>query len=223
MACRRVGTMRVGRAIALTMVLICGAAVFAPTSSSYAHTWTDYYAHKWAAASDPRYWFDDALPDSSDFRNRIRENGYAWNAQGGPGALDFLPESIDGAGRNCSIGFNKIEYRGLAQGVSAGTAVCWYSSGMRYVYGFDITFSNTVTRYSGTGTPPSGQIDVLAVATHEFGHATGFGANYPPDHFASSDPICDSGSSTYATMCAVYHVRYRTLGSHDIHTLEGVY
>lgn len=129
------------------------------TVPAEAHTYTTFYYHRWIADSDPKYWFHDSLPNTVDFRNRIRDAGSAWNAVGGPGAPDLIPQTVVSTGRNCSTGQNRVSYEGnLPSGVLAITLTCWYTTGLRQVYGFEIEISSDVSWYTGTGTPPSGAI-----------------------------------------------------------------
>lgn len=212
------------RVVLLALVFMVPATLLMPISNASSHTWTTYYYHKWLANSDPKYWFNDSLPDSADFRQRVRDASNSWNAQGGTGAPDFLSQTVTSLGRDCSVGRNMIEFANLAAGVAADTPSCWYTTGLANYYGFSIRFNSDMTWYTGTGTPPAGQIDLQSIATHEFGHATGFGSDYAPDHFPVSE--CPTSSTTLYTMCPSYPtatIRWRTLEVHDIHTLEGAY
>lgn len=74
--------------------------------------------------------------------------------------------------------------------------------------------------YTGTGDAPSDRYDLWSVASHEFGHATGWGP-----HFAEDSPECPNDSTRH-TMCGGIYIgteRQRTLTTHDIHTYDGRY
>ncbi|HEX7169063.1 MAG TPA: hypothetical protein VF230_18945, partial [Acidimicrobiales bacterium] len=67
--------------------------------------------------------------------------------------------------------------------------------------------------------------DVWAVASHEFGHVTGWGGeHYTPAPDAGV--LCDEGSQQKHTMCpgiATSNQRMRTLEAHDIGTFNNAY
>ncbi|HEX7167289.1 MAG TPA: hypothetical protein VF230_09945 [Acidimicrobiales bacterium] len=63
----------------------------------------------------------------------------------------------------------------------------------------------------------------MAVSSHEFGHATGWGKHYDDD-FAVD--ICDEDNLKKHTMCAgiaASNQRMRTLEDHDVHTFKNSY
>lgn len=75
--------------------------------------------------------------------------------------------------------------------------------------------------YFGDNEVPDGRVDLEAVATHEFGHATGFF-----DHFNDGSDECPNGPAMH-TMCRSYRLdaqaAWRSLEGHDIHTLLNTY
>jgi hypothetical protein len=86
--------------------------------------------------------------------------------------------------------------------------------------------------YTGTGPIQPGQKDLWSIATHEFGHGTGFGKPAPFSHFDGTGqgetcpfPLKDIDEET---MCGSYPVDTgdiypRDLSDHDIHTFGAVY
>ncbi len=69
--------------------------------------------------------------------------------------------------------------------------------------------------------------DLQSVMTHEFGHATGWGAHYDgPNHIPRGTARCGRTDSNRETMCAsnTSGVPWgRTLGPHDKHTFRRAY
>ncbi len=75
------------------------------------------------------------------------------------------------------------------------------------------------------GTVPSNKWDFHGVLMHEVVHATGWGLEWRADHFVGSS-ACPSNVVLRQTMCPSYsigHVYWRSLESHDIHTIQGAY
>lgn len=78
----------------------------------------------------------------------------------------------------------------------------------------EMRFDQAESWYTGTGTPGSGEKDLLGVATHEFGHALGL------RHSNASCP----GNTTDPTMCPGYNgTSMRTLENDDTLGLQALY
>jgi hypothetical protein len=89
----------------------------------------------------------------------------------------------------------------------------------------EMYFDNAESWYTGTGLPTQ-PWDLWSIATHEAGHAMGFGIMAPNVHFTGST-LCPV-SANDQTMCAgssqyQYFTWARTLASHDIHTHQNAY
>lgn len=100
---------------------------------------------------------------------------------------------------------------------------------------FRVAFDRRESWYTGTGDSSvrnrktgavEHRMDLWSVATHEFGHATGwFGHFMQRDQRVCGDPV-RSSSRSYQTMCsriAVGTERVRTLAAHDMHTFTANY
>jgi hypothetical protein len=72
---------------------------------------------------------------------------------------------------------------------------------------------------------PAARLDSESIATHEFGHAAGFGVGgNVPNHFESDGTICTG--QPVQTMCPSFlfgSSYWRSLEGHDIHTFQGAY
>jgi hypothetical protein len=73
------------------------------------------------------------------------------------------------------------------------------------------------------GTTDFNQVDLQGLVTHEFGHATGFGAGQGLDHFIDSDTACNPGMATMCDSLGKGQVHWRTLTDHDQHTYRQFY
>lgn len=111
---------------------------------------------------------------------------------------------------------NAIHYAPIdgASKVLAVATTCRFTSGNE-LYSMQITFDTGEDWYTGTGTPPSGKIDLWAVATHEFGHTIGIA------HFDAADAVC--ANNTRETMCPFYTVSQRLPANHDVHGFTAAY
>lgn len=98
-----------------------------------------------------------------------------------------------------------------------------------YLHWFQIIIDKQeINWYSGTGAIQKYQKDLRSVATHEFGHATGFFA--PCLHFAdqcaSAGEDCTDFSVGKETMCKVTglgDIVTRDISDHDLHTFTAQY
>jgi hypothetical protein len=107
----------------------------------------------------------------------------------------------------------------------ATTWICNKSSNASHLYSFQIKFDSDEGGrwYSDTGTPGSSESDFWSVASHEFGHATGW-----TSHFGELTTLCpQSGDlSGRHTMCAKIlngNTAQRSLNTHDRDTFVDAY
>ena len=113
----------------------------------------------------------------------------------------------------------RVEYQPLPAGVAGFTPQCKQRGKNRILF-FVMYLNSTEKWYSGTADAPADRTDVWSIATHEFGHGTGF-----VGHFPRGGSLCGN-SSAQQTMCQPYFQgteRQRTLESHDVHTFNGAY
>lgn len=109
------------------------------------------------------------------------------------------------------------------------TRRCYYVDGQGKPIGelasFHMWFDSAEPWYNGTGNAPAARKDLWSVATHEFGHATGFGYGKRRQHFSRAMPFCDNVKSQ-ETMCPNYFPgseRQRTIGWRDRHAFRTAY
>ena len=71
---------------------------------------------------------------------------------------------------------------------------------------------------------PSDKLDVWGFATHEFGHATGWGSGGGTNHFPDSWGVCvDAAKHTMCDSMAHGENHWRSLEEHDRDTYNNVY
>lgn len=233
---------RTPRMLILAVIALLVAAV--ATTVAGAHTSSTHYPAHWIGLTSVPYRFESAVPTGA-FRDRLKDGAAQWTAQGGtaepnfywPGGDDFPDTSLTG---HCNTGFygaNVLQYQDLdnyGSGVLGVTLTC-YRTDTGEILSFQMGFDNDRDWYTGTGDAndgflnqciPSCQSDLWSVASHEFGHATGFmGPSSTGGHFSSTDAVCADNDSQ-ATMCPSYKPgteRQRSLSTHDIHTFTGAY
>lgn len=157
---------------------------------------------------------------------RINNGHTQWNAAGPSGIEpDFWYAGTTSTAGNadlpCSATYNGVYWRNLDYlgiGVLGFTPHCENTAGV--VTRFSMSIDSNASWYTGTGEGPGGQYDLWSVASHEWGHATGWYG-----HFASSESICVDNSAQ-ATMCPFIRdgtQRIRTLDTHTIHTFQAAY
>lgn len=225
---------------ALTTAAVLAVLIIAPSVS--AHTSSTHYPQRWSSGSDVYFRFTAGFP-GGDYRSRVLDGASQWTSRGGVAEVDFFWAGGSNAPNfdfqsNCNSNFNGIngihwaDLDYLGGGVLGVTYVCRTST---TVVSFQMAFDNDRDWYRGTGDAndgflnqciPSCQDDFWSVASHEFGHASGFvGPASTGGHFAESDAVCPNDDSRH-TMCpSIYGgtERQRTLEDHDVHTFTGAY
>ena len=87
-------------------------------------------------------------------------------------------------------------------------------------------FVNSVHTWNiDQGAPLPNALDLLGAATHEIGHAFGWGPHWDDGGFPT-DPAQCPGNSADATMCKFFdpgQTYIRSLGIHDVHTAQNGY
>ena len=134
--------------------------------------------------------------------------GVSWNGGNGNNTLNW--KSIDGGGNNSTL---------------ADTLLC-PTSGTSSLTKFWIRFDQANSadfHWPGHNPddPPDNTFDAWAIASHEFGHATGF-----QGHIGSGSTYCDVGDLDLHTMCSFTAsglARQRTLEVHDVDTFQATY
>jgi hypothetical protein len=131
----------------------------------------------------------------------------------------------------CDASTDVVIFDRALTGAYARTISCNKTSGA--FKEVQIAFDNEQSWYTGTGGPSSSQVDAFHIATHEFGHATGWGP-----HLGTSldcDQVAPIDFGTWQTMCNSLDVLLddpggeagrtfrRTTEVHDQHTFENQY
>jgi hypothetical protein len=198
------------------------------SASSEAHPAGDFYAHWYKQADRNVTWhFKENIAQPSAIRDRIVEGSQAWNQTNADMSFDKEPDVSNVFWGDCPASGKSVIFWVSIDGAGgtyyAEAHWCDYA-GENFIKTFQIRFDKDEAWYTGESTPPPGNnLDFQAVATHEFGHATGFGFGPNiPNHFNTVDCF----DSPYQTMCGTLLPGYaypRTLESHDVHTFKNRY
>lgn len=171
-------------------------------------------------------WYSKGFPSSS-YVDRLKNGSAQWNAASGSSSAEpdfsYVGGTSTGPSSPCSASLNGAYWYNLdplvGEYVLGYTPFCKNTSGR--VYRFTMYIDSTQSWYTGTGdSVGTFTADLWSVASHEFGHATGWYG-----HYSTSETICENNGSQ-ATMCRTIHlgtVRMRTLADHDIHTFNAAY
>lgn len=178
---------------------------------------------KWVRDTSVNYSFTPSAAPSADWRTRTVEAANAWNALAQPMTFTPAPDLADFDPFVCPSTYqqNGVHRRRIdgGGGTLAQAITCWYG-GTKELSTFQLIYDDSENWYLGTGTPGSNQPDLLSVAVHELGHATGFSK-----HFGAGTSIC-ALNSKQQTMCPTHLLGstwQRTLEKHDKHTFSAAY
>ena len=197
-------------------------AVMAVTAPAGAHKAARFYkTGKWATGQNVTYGFTPSVPTGA-IRDRTVEAADTWNALGEPMRFeragdypaDFDPYLCHADYQN-GIHVARIDGNG---GTLARAMTCWYDT--KRMSTFQLVYDGSESWHTGLDAPGGRQPDLLSVAVHEFGHATGFSK-----HFGAGAAIC-TVKSTQHTMCPSHlfgSTWQRSLEKHDKHTFAAAY
>lgn len=203
------------------------------TSVGVAHDGGTYYVQRWKSTErDQNYGF--ASDVGANFKDRVENAAQEWNGlsgnmqfhRGGVNVTWSYGDSDCHAAGSNSIHIGSIDGATTASNPStlATTTTCVYSSDSTKIWSFRTKFDSAENWYTGTGSPGSSQFDAQSVATHELGHATGFGRGSAPDHWDPSNSVCtDSPKHTMCPVTPSGTTFERSLEEHDRHTFNNVY
>jgi hypothetical protein len=193
------------------------------------HAQFTFYPNKWAADTTYGFGYLAAPLNTSTARTSISSGAGAWNAVSGSwfditsnGTVNPMVIWIS---NYCSMtAGNWMVSRDLSGlGAIGNASHCFSGSTLTKVI---VQFDDPASWYTGSGGPLANQYGLRSVAAHEFGHATGFLPGFNNGHYQSTDAACTVADPNKNTMCAGISpgtVWHRTLGSHDIHTVEDAY
>lgn len=180
---------------------------------------TGLYRERWVANKIVPYGF---TPSAAAWKTRVNAGANTWSALGEPmrftNSLPDFPSNFRPGVCSRTYQRNGIHRKAIdgTGGTLARTYLCTSGGAL---HSFQLVFDRGDRWYTGTGAPARNQADLQSVATHEFGHATGFAG-----HFSGS-ALC-SNDASFHTMCAGHVVgtnRQRTLEEHDKHTFGAAY
>lgn len=208
--------------VASTVILL----LLVGTGSALAHSPARFYPGKYDTHHRRlKVYLTTDVPGGS-FEARLIDGMRQWNDLGGNFRL--LPQAhprLFAPPRRCdrfpggSHPGGRVEYTPLPTGIEGFTPRCKKKGDNRILF-FTMYLNSTESWYSGTGDAPASRVDVWSIASHEFGHGTGW-----VGHYADGGTLC-SNNSQEETMCPQYFSgteRMRTLGPHDAHTFRGAY
>ena len=204
-----------GPAVTLVVVFTLAMTLLGPSASSH----SGLIARTWQRDKTVQYDFTSSvgnMPNGAE--NAINKGAEDWNGLNGSVTLNPGSNVGNYSPDECPATFaqNAIHYKPIdgPSSVLAVATTCRFTSGNE-LYSMQITFDTAENWYTGTGNPSSGQIDLWAVATHEFGHTIGIA------HFDAADAVCSN--NTRQTMCPFYAVSQRGPADHDVHGFSAAY
>jgi hypothetical protein len=241
--------MPVSHRIVIVAVLAAVAWLLTPISAAHAvnGAGTFYADRKWPTGTDMTFYFDDGstdhdgtasagFPHSVDWRARMDNAVSAWNnSDSDPDKPTFTRATGSTAyglfgpyWAPCGLTHTAQVYQAdLSWDMAAagGAAyLCTTSTVPKLALKMAIVFRELPPGYAwyvGTGTPPLLQYDLWSIATHEFGHGTGW-----VGHWNTPYPAQCPGNGTDQTMCGTYYQAntfWRSLGTSDIETWHSAY
>ncbi|HEX7166480.1 MAG TPA: hypothetical protein VF230_05815 [Acidimicrobiales bacterium] len=222
---------------AKVVAALAALALVAGAGPAWSHGQADYYPNRWTNLT-PQWFFDDDFPDGNK-RARVRDGLAQWNGRNLP--LQFAEVGEREAGfdpaTDCPAPGNAMFWQDIPDGMGA-LAITWTCAGGGEIVNSSIVFDSSRSWYDGVGDaadgflnqicslPPGCENDLWSVASHEWGHMTGFSGPFEDGHFDPNADICQSDPGPQHTMCPFLEIgteRLRTLEVHDIHTFEGSY
>lgn len=211
------------------LTVACCLASLVVAAVGIGHGASTYYPSVWASGErNQDYGFEDEFP-SGNLRDRVEDGAQDWNPLAGNmqfhrGGVN-VTWSYGAACSNRSLGENGVHWNqidgpagsGGGKSVWASVRHCFKQNGD--LKAIQIQFDREENWHTGTANPPSDKLDAWSVATHEFGHATGWAG-----HFEPGWEVCTNAPRH--TMCP--YINYggdyqRQPEDHDKHTFNAAY
>lgn len=221
---RRSGGELAGLIVAVVALLLVG---LAPQAA--AHDPAIYYGTvRWPSGVFEPYFIATGVPTQTRVTTAITNGAAQWNNVNEPMRFSYQGRSTQSiiVFPNCPANGHSYVFQRDISGDLANAYTCNQSGNLNsFIMTFDINPGGLVW-HSDTTAPPQGSYDRWSTASHEFGHATGFGAsNGSQPHWPPDSTRCVE-NSTKLTMCptvAPATSMMRDLGDHDIHTFQDAY
>jgi len=202
-----------------------------------AHPASSWYDFIWGPQDLPVinvYW-DDSFFNTAAWRARVEDGFDEWSVIQ-PSSFQFFSPStgtVNQVWRNtCNANTDVTVFARDLSGEAVGrTVACETFPGSGVFVQVHVGFDNQVTWNVGTDVPSASEMDAWHIASHEFGHATGW-----TPHLATSldcDQVAPIDFQSWQTMCQTANVlgvgtEYgktlrRSTETHDQHTFNGAY
>jgi hypothetical protein len=205
------------------LILIPDPAIAHTPSNFYYYTGSTY--GKWPSNVDEPWYIRSGWPNSTTYYDRLKDAAWTWTSTSSDtNDMEFVYSGTTASGGNaydaCATTYSAAYWALLDVGTAGQTSVCKNTNTLAS-FQFSVAINNhpSITWYSGLG--PTAYLDLLSVATHEFGHATSWLGHY---NLPVSDASACPGTSTntaWNTMCSGYApglIYKRSLEAHDVHT-----
>jgi hypothetical protein len=209
----------------LTLIVIGVLTGVMAAGPAWAHTATSFYVPKWSAADRGAVAFYNDYTVTSSFLARVIDGAKAWDKIGTTLDYDYVTKANLSRNVCDPASFGKsLVYKAPIDGVGKTVGITETCFTGTKLLRFTMRFDSAESWYTSATLPiPSGKTDLLSVAAHEFGHATGWKSHL--DGALHGEAWC-ANSQYQQTMCSKSYAgspHQRTLGVHDVHTFDAVY
>jgi hypothetical protein len=200
------------------------------SSPSAAHTVTGtHYPVGWQERTINIYFSGSSWTNIPSIRDRLLNGAAQWSNLSGGGGFTYAWGTASLSSTACNpLNVNGIFWENLDGGgpILGETRFCPVPGQPARIQSFNLVVDGAQPNwYTGTATPPVASQDLWGLASHEFGHGTGFflGNGLHWDNVDST--LCPVSSSQH-TMCNTSYTGttwWRGITTHDIHTFTNRY